>query len=943
MTGLALYTTPGPGYWDADFTGLGLIQLWGPGGPGGGGSALNRGGGGGGGGAKSSLYFYFTSGVRYYFTIGAGTAGGAYGGGVGVKGSPSIWGGGDQLLAAAGDPGQLTVVAPGGSDSDSVGDVRSSGGNGDFKNPAGSNPYEGAPGGAGGGENGGAGGINNTQNVGNTTAAPVAPGGGGSGGGQLAGGVGGASANGGIIIAEVDEDIRPGYKYIGVDANYVYASASDTNTFQFQEDGRATVECSGAGGGSRGGNGFNGGHGGGGGAFAASIVDLYKDVFYSIHRGTAGTSSTYGGGGSSTTAGQASYFMPSPVRLKAKQIVGGVGTLWTAHSTTDTFKRHGFEVGQSVTIASLDANFNGVRTVYAVDTARGTISFLMGGSVAYTTFTATGVLGLTSTYLIYAAGGARATAVGSGGTRAAGGFASDSIGQIKYDGEYGTAPPATSSVNGGDGGSGGGPVDGLGGLGAGSDFNPIPGNDGQPGLAPGGAGGGGKGISGGDAGASAQGAVAIRYVKSYFQVKPPGTDVQQISRLTMKHPSLGIIRLEPSIIRPASGGGKTRVSPARMRQSPESLLREYPDWVPEGQEAYFNRAVGAFNLRQGAARSLAAVQANDFRFCVFGDSVSEGWTSYNILTFSGTQDFPKAFPRLARDYMATGVGGSVGGSGLIIPVRDTAWVRTGSGWTNGKHFLHSNNTGSIITLTTYNSGNAVEIVHSGGSFSVKIDGVSKTATGTTAGDSTLHRATYTGLSLGTHVIEIRPAAAVRSNLFGAGVYNSTTPGIICDNLSQGGATAAFDTGDSPPQQAVWSDVTAAPAGMLKTWTKFDEIYGSGNHPDACVIFLGGNDSANKIGATAIRDAFEVIGDTVQAASPDMEIIMMPDCWTEDRDAALMDLAFEKNWAIIDVFWLTKRLRSIFGGNYNGDVFGHLNAVTGAQWMGHFLSEALLTD
>ena len=46
--------------------------------------------------------------------------------------------------------------------------------------------------------------------------------------------------------------------------------------------------------------------------------------------------------------------------------------------------------------------------------------------------------------------------------------------------------------------------------------------------------------------------------------------------------------------------------------------------------------------------------------------------------------------------------------------------------------------------------------------------------------------------------------------------------------------------------------------------------------------------------------------------------------------------------LIDFFWLSRNLKSIFGHQYNGDTFGHLNSTTGTPWAGGLLANALMS-
>ncbi len=110
-----------------------------------------------------------------------------------------------------------------------------------------------------------------------------------------------------------------------------------------------------------------------------------------------------------------------------------------------------------------------------------------------------------------------------------------------------------------------------------------------------------------------------------------------------------------------------------------------------------------------------------------------------------------------------------------------------------------------------------------------------------------------------------------------------------------------------------------------------------------MIFLGGNDSNAGDDAATIKAAYKRMVDMIQAAAPNSDIVLMPDVWTSERMVSLMDLCMEEGVALVDFFYLSRGLTEIFGRGYNGDVFGHLNATTGAPWAGGIMRDAFLHD
>ncbi len=939
--------------WDPDFSGPGIILCWGGGASGESGQALTRGGNGGDSGWLCVDLQDFVSGSTGRVT-GYNGAGGAQvthlpGGAPSNPGEASYFGGG------------TTCKAPGGGDTTTVpqGRAKIPGGAGAIVPSADWNGGQGGDAPSQGAYSGGAGGVNGTQGIG--TAGSV-PGGGGSGGGQANGGDGMAGANGGCIIFPAPDATQPGYKLIGLDESYNFSAVGTYDDFVALGDGLAYLEAVGSGGGGRGGNSLQGGHGGSGGAWAYRLRQIFRDVAYRRVVPTGGTAGTYGALGNATSGGNGAdaSWSTTPLRIIQKARSGTVGTLWTCAPGSTTPQKVGFLVGEFVTIAGVDSAFNGNLEVKSVAADR--LSFtvqLPSATLAPTAVTPAGTSVTLTTPIVLAKGGLGATANYNTGTPPAGGQASACIGDGAVDGGTGQrvrAGGAVNTTNGAGSGSGALPLGGDAVWGGGDAFNSTGTAVGDAGTVPGAGGGGGQGTNGGNAGVGARGAAVVRFIlelngiwvgeerKSVVRVKKwtgaPGSEVSH----------------EASIASVWDGGVKR--SSHRLLLHPESLKRRYPKYLDDkpSYKAFFDRETGCFNWKVGAPTMLAELADGDYDIVVFGDSVSEGWTSFDGVA-TGTADYPKAFPRFARDYLTTLVPGlAKGGTGMIrvnsVSGNDPEWTFSGWGVGTDLHYRTSNTIANVATFTPgmdtgganggtpqQITGNKGAVVYSGGGITVKDNSGNVLATGSaTAGLGTLARLEFDipGAAAG-HILKINPTAAVTVNLFAASVYKT---GIRVHNMSQGGAKAGGGTG-----QSYWGPASGmtAPGNMTMCYTQSVMVASAKGQPECYLIFLGGNDSNAGTDAATIKAAFKRIVDQIQSVAPTADIVLMPDVWTPARALALMDLCMEEDVAMIDFFYLSRGLSEIFGRGYNGDVFGHLNAATGAPWAGGMLRDALLHD
>ena len=198
------FNVAGSNSWVADFTGDALIQCWGAGGGGGAGLGLTRGGSGGGGGAYAQSTITVTQGTSYDITVGAGGTGSPYNQTANTSGSDTSFAlsGSNLVLAKAGlrSTGTTTNAGAGGSDVNSIGDVKNPG----FTGSVGlSSSQVGGAGGAGALPHGGLGGAGgNNSGGGNAAGQPGNfPGGGGGGGDARTGGTGGAGAPGTVRVS----------------------------------------------------------------------------------------------------------------------------------------------------------------------------------------------------------------------------------------------------------------------------------------------------------------------------------------------------------------------------------------------------------------------------------------------------------------------------------------------------------------------------------------------------------------------------------------------------------------------------------------------------------------------------------------------------------------------------------------------------------------------
>lgn len=934
MTGTSKMS-PGPWTWTADFTGLGIIICWGGGESGASGVALSQGGKGGDSGALSVDVQQFVTGQVYSGYNGYGGALVDWGGGSGNPGLP-----GESTYFGGG----TTCKAPGGGSSDiAIGRARIPQAPG--VDPVGGD-WEGGKGGdapSQGDYPGGLGGENGTQGLGDPG---EVPGGGGSGGGQNSNGDGSAGANGGTVIIESPDSSLPGYFLVGLDEDYNFSAVGTYDDFVPEGNGFAYFECVGSGGGGRGGNGvaFQGGHGASGGAHAWRLREVFKDVSYRrvVPAGGAGTNLN---GGAGANGADASWTL-TPLRVVGKQLTSNVATIYTCAPGSSTPQKHGLLVGEQVTIANVDATFNGTFTVTAVAADRLSFSYAKTASnVAFTAVTPGTTAVTLTTVFCMAKGGLGATGTYTGGTPVAGGDAGSCIGDGATSGDRGQAVPVSTTTDGGSAGGGALPLGEQGGWGGSSALAAGPAGD--PGGVPGGGGGGGRGLTSGNGGAGGRGAAVVRWILELHGIWV-GEERQSVTRVTVWTGSPGS-EVPHEVIESTIWDSGSARSSHRVIEHPESLMRRYPDYLPENYRPFFDRVTGCFNWKIGAPDILPGLNSGDFDIVVFGDSVSEGWTFFDGLV-SGTADMPKAFPRLARDYLSDLVGGlAKGGTGLIrtntVIGVDPQWSISGWSASGDDHYVTSSTVSHVATFTPgldsqgiQITGDKAAIVYSGGGITVKNAGGTTIGTGAATGsNATLARLEISLGSTAGHVIKVNPTTTTQVCLFGVDVYKT---GIRVHNMSQGGSKSAGGTG-----QGYWGPASGmtAPTNMTACYTKQVMVPSAKGFAECYLIFLGGNDSNSAVSAADIKAGFKRIVDMIQAADADANIVLMPDVWTSDRQLALMDLCMEESCAMIDFFYLSRALTSIFGLNYNGDPYGHLNNTTGAQWAGGLMRDAFLYD
>lgn len=906
----------GAGNYHADADGHIYVFLWAGGGGGAAGTGVSKGGSGGGGGALSVFRIPVTSGGDYPYFVGSGGAGGTYPSGTGSDGTDTYWGDGTLYRAEGGKGGTSTAGGAGGDSVGSLGDTVQPGGNGvDAIN----SNWSGQNGGQGGGVDGGAGGVATGGGGQGAGGAGAVPGGGGSGGGQSSSGVGGTGAAGRVYIISAP-DTRVGYYSPGQNSDGTYLGHGQYD-YTAEADGTVSVELWGSGGGGAGGSSLSlqGRSGGGGGAYIKKIVTVYKGVIYRRVVPLGGTGSAVNSGAAGGAGADATFTL-APLAVATKQILSNVAIL------TFTAAPHGYNVGDSIIVAGVDATFNGTFTVTAINTARTELRYSKTASN-------TGPSAATGTVspnfnIALAKGGSGAASSSGVGTGGAGGSAASSIGTVKYSGEGGEDcwGAQTGGVQGTNGAYGGYPNGGIGGWGGkhNEDDNTVV--AGQDGTAPGGGGGGGAGQTAGNAGNGADGAAVIKYILGLGSIVENG-EKKTILRIRVKDGSGVVHEATDASVAHSS----VKISQKSLQADPDAGIRTKPTYIPAGYEDRFDIATGRFNW-DAVTHVAPALAADNFHWVHVGDSVSDGSTSLNRSNpLDFTINYPTAYPRLVRAALATALGTIEQGTGLVRPANvataDPMWAR--GSWTDKTHYLESSTVTHVATFTPVIGGTAIRVTTIGtGGVTVTIDNVLMGTLAGGANDAAVQSVAYTGLSSGIHVVKVSPAVGgTVSRLLGADSY---TPGngIKVHNIAQGGSRAALGSATSP-QQNVWGDTTAAaPTNMTNIYSQATACFE--RRADAVVLALGGNDAFQLISAANIKSAMDTIGQAFDHA--DTDIILYPDTHNTLQIAALMDLCITRNWGMIDFFWLSRNLRSIFGLDYNGDTYGHLNSTTGVQWM-----------
>lgn len=537
------------------------------------------------------------------------------------------------------------------------------------------------------------------------------------------------------------------------------------------------------------------------------------------------------------------------------------------------------------------------------------------------------------TVLVLAKGGTQGTGTTSGaGT---GGQAASGVGDTKNSGFNGVTGTSTTQT-GGAGGNGALPNGGAGGAGGANSGGGL--QVGKPGGSPGGGGGGGSAISGGNGGPGSDGAVYLSYYLTYGSVVVDGAE-KFIVGVKYKDTS-GVVHDIDTFSRVPSG---VKVDLGRCRPNLSAGARALPSYTPVGLESLFDVTKGTLNYT--TPNLAAALAAGDAEIVVFGDSVAEGWTYLNNLPpFDSTEDFPNAWPRIARNKLAEHYGLEIGGTGLIRPasvnnIADPQWS-VGS-WNSDDHYISSATSGAWATFTPAFPGTSVALVMIGtGVATVQIDGVTVGTTTPGATDTTVTRTVFSGLDLGRHVVRIARTTGT-ARCAGCDVYTPGT-GVRVHNVAQGGSSAS-GTG-----QPAWADTSGGTLGnMLPVYSQLATVFG--RRPDAIIVALGGNDLHAGASAATIKTAHQTIIAAVAGTGTD--IILVPDyhgsnSYISDAFnvyspmwAALMQLAADDGHTYIDLDWLTLGYEGLAGRGYTGDVYGH-PSTEGHKYIGGLAAQIL---
>lgn len=362
-----------------------------------------------------------------------------------------------------------------------------------------------------------------------------------------------------------------------------------------------------------------------------------------------------------------------------------------------------------------------------------------------------------------------------------------------------------------------------------------------------------------------------------------------------------------------------------------------PAWAPSGLNAPFDPATGMFNLKADNTVKTRAALANagtaQQNTVFVGDSVTAGWNSLSP-TFQGKVDRDTSWPYYYRRAMNTKLGLPVeSGTGLVRsfelngytgPYMDARWSPTtnGVGIQAKGHYVNVTNSSFTFDSAAKNftpvTGTAVAITYfDSGTFKVSIDGgAAITVTGTKTG--AIKRFVKTGLANKAHKVKIGVGFGVNTQIIGAEVYQNR--GISASNVAQGGSGVTGDTQDD------WS-VPGAPAVSMSAAFSNPTAYSS--TPSTVFIALGGNDiNSNADNLGAIRDgiletanfyrASDIVIITPAHGSPSFSKVDIKPLLT-----MLYQLAYDNNWPLWDLEYVTGGYEGLAAQGYVGDTYGHL--------------------
>ena len=379
-----------------------------------------------------------------------------------------------------------------------------------------------------------------------------------------------------------------------------------------------------------------------------------------------------------------------------------------------------------------------------------------------------------------------------------------------------------------------------------------------------------------------------------------------------------------------------------------------PAYAPTSvSTASFNTATGMFNLTAAnTARTRASftnaksVQQNE----VFvGDSITAGWNALSP-TFQGTINRDKSWPYYYRRALNTKLGlPAESGTGLVrafelngysTPYFDGRWSPgpNGVGVQAKGHYVNVTNSSVTFNSAAKNftpvTGTAVGVSYfDGGDFKVSIDGgAAVTVKGGKTGK--IMRYSKTGLANKAHTVKIGVGFGVSVQVVGAEVYSPK--GIIASNVAQGGSGVTGDKQDD------WS-VSGDPKVAMSSTFSNPALYS--NAPSTVFIELGGNDlNSNADNLSAIRDG--ILETASQYQGSDIILLSLAQGSAQfskvdigPLQTMLYQLAYDHNWPLWDIQYVTGGYDGLKAKGYVGDNYGHFTPA-GYQWFGEMMANTI---